>query len=315
MHPDDEFHPPTSDDPEWTETCWFTFAVPERNLSGQLYPYFKTNQGVAAGGAFFWDGRNERPETCVYAKQFWHLPLVDQKLTDLTMANGIRYECLEPQKKWRVRYDDPDGGDEIHVDLIVTGIVAPNMLGESHVDQPCRYQGTIVLHGETIEVDDYGFRDRSWGPRPQFGQGIHGGSMMRGGYSYATASDTHAFHAITMDFGTGAIAIHGSYMRDGEWAKLKGGERRVIERDGEGFPLIVELDGVDELGREFNARGETTNSLGFLINPNLYTINCLTRWSFDGITTWGEDHDNHSFPDARRLFREARGQSLWSQDQ
>jgi hypothetical protein len=138
--------------------------------------------------------------------------------------------------------------------------------------------------------------------------------MMRGGYSYATASDAHAFHAITMDFGTGAIVIHGSYMRDGEWAKLKGGERRVIERDGEGFPLIVELDGVDELGREFNARGETTNSLGFLINPNLYTINCLTRWSFDGITTWGEDHDNHSFPDARRLFREARGQSLWSQD-
>jgi hypothetical protein len=250
----------------------------------------------------------------VYAKQFWHLPLVDQKLTDLTLANGIRYECLEPQKKWRVRYDDPDGGDEIHVDLIVTGIVPPNMLGESHVDQPCRYQGTIVLHGETIEVDDYGFRDRSWGPRPQFGQGIHGGSMMRGGYSYATASDSHAFHAITMDFGTGAIAIHGSYMRDCEWAKLKGGERRVIERDDEGFPLIVELDGVDELGREFNARGETTNSLGFLINPNLYTINCLTRWSFDGITTWGEDHDNHSFPDARRLFREARGQSLWSQD-
>jgi hypothetical protein len=77
----------------------------------------------------------------------------------------------------------------------------------------------------------------------------------------------------------------------------------------------VELDGVDELGREFNARGETTNSLGFLINPNLYTINCLTRWSFGGITTWGEDHDNHSFPDARRLFREARGHSLWSQDQ
>lgn len=311
MHPDDEFHPPTSDDPEWTETCWFTFAVPERNLSGQLYPYFKTNQGVAAGGAFFWDGRNERPETCVYAKQFWHLPLIDQKLTDLTLANGIRYECLESQKKWRIRYDDPDDGDEIHVDLIVTGIVPPNMLGESHVDQPCRYQGTIVLHGETIDVDAYGFRDRSWGPRPQFGQGIHGGSTMRGGYSYATVSDSHSFHAITMDFGTGAIAIHGSYMRDGEWAKLKSGERRIIERDGEGFPLIVELDGVDELGREFNARGETTNSLGFLINPNLYTINCLTRWSFDGITAWGEDHDNHSFPDARRLLREARGQRTW----
>ena len=51
MHPDDRFHPPGSDDPYWTETCWFTFAVPERRLSGQLYPFFRPNQRVAAGGA------------------------------------------------------------------------------------------------------------------------------------------------------------------------------------------------------------------------------------------------------------------------
>ena len=49
MHPDDLFHPPTSDDPFWTETCWFTFAVPERKLSGQLYPFFRANQGVTSG--------------------------------------------------------------------------------------------------------------------------------------------------------------------------------------------------------------------------------------------------------------------------
>lgn len=302
-HPDDEFHPPTSDDPEWTETCWFTFAVPERNLSGQLYPYFKTNQGVAAGGAFFWDRFDERPETCVYAKQFWHLPLPDQPLTDLTLANGIRYRCLEPQRVWQIGYDDPDGGDEIHVDLTVTGIVPPNLLGTSHVDQPCRYVGTIVLHGETIPVDAYGFRDRSWGPRPQFGQGIHGGPALRGGYSYATAGEGDGFHAITMDFGDGAIAIHGSYLRDGRWSKLVSGARRVLERDAEAHPRRVEVTGTDEEGRSFVAVGETTNSLAFLINPNLFTINCLTRWSFDGIECWGEDHDNHSFPDARALFR------------
>jgi hypothetical protein len=50
-HPDDELHPPASADPDWTETCWFTFAVPERRLSGQLYPFFRRNQNVAAGGA------------------------------------------------------------------------------------------------------------------------------------------------------------------------------------------------------------------------------------------------------------------------
>ena len=312
MHPDDEFHEPTTDDPEWTETCWFTFTVPERGLSGQLYPYFKRNQGVAAGGAFFWDGHHERPETCVYAKQFWHLPLADDaRLTDLELANGIRYSCLEPQTQWAVRYDDPDGGDEIHVDLTVTGVVPPNMLGESHVDQACRYQGTIVLHGEEIAVDSYGFRDRSWGPRPQYGQGIHGGGSMRGGYSYATASDRDAFHAITMDFGTGCIAIHGYVLRDGVWAKVKSGTREVVERDEHGFPVLVVLDLVDEQGREVHAEGRLHNSIAFLINPNLFTINGLTEWTFDGVTAWGEDHDNHSFPDARRLFREARGQKLW----
>lgn len=312
MHPDDEFHAPTSDDPEWTETCWFTFTVPDRGLSGQLYPYFKKNQGVAAGGAFFWDGHHERPETCVYAKQFWHLPLAaDARLTDLELANGIRYRCVEPQRQWVIGYDDPDGGDEIHVDLTVTGVLAPNMLGESHVDQPCRYQGTIVLHGEEIAVDSYGFRDRSWGPRPQFGQGIHGGGSMRGGYSYATASDRDAFHAITMDFGTGCIAIHGYVLRDGVWSKVASGAREVVERDSEGFPVLVTLDLVDELGRELHAEGRLQNSIAFLINPNLFTINGLTEWTFDGVTAWGEDHDNHSMPDARRLFREARGQSLW----
>jgi hypothetical protein len=51
MHPDDRFHPPGSNDPYWTETCWLTFAVPSLRLSGQLYPFFRPNQRVAAGGA------------------------------------------------------------------------------------------------------------------------------------------------------------------------------------------------------------------------------------------------------------------------
>ena len=46
---DDEFHAPTSDSLEWSETCWFTFAIAERNMSVQFYPYFRQNLGVAAG--------------------------------------------------------------------------------------------------------------------------------------------------------------------------------------------------------------------------------------------------------------------------
>ena len=79
-HPDDEFHPPTNDDPYWTETCWFTFTIPERRLSGQLYPFFRTNQRVTAGGAYFWDTQGDQMWNCRYAKNFWHLPIPDQPL-------------------------------------------------------------------------------------------------------------------------------------------------------------------------------------------------------------------------------------------
>lgn len=304
-HPDDEFHPPTSDDPYWTETCWFTFTVPERRMSGQLYPFFQTNQGVLAGGAYFWDDHGDQPWNCLYAKNFWHLPLPAEPLSDLTLPNGARYRAVVPQQRYEIAYDDADGGDEIHVELTFEAVTPPHYLGQSHLDQPGRYTGTIVLRGEEIPVDAYGFRDRSWGVRSQFGQGLTSSPAQHGGYSYATASERDAFHTITMDFGSGMNSIHGYVMRDGEWAKLTSATRTVVERSpGTGFQTRVHIDGVDELGRELHAEGRCLNQLGFFINPNMYTINCLTEWTFDGITTFGEDHDNWSAPAIRRFSRE-----------
>jgi hypothetical protein len=306
-HHDDEFHPPTSDDPYWTETCWFTFTAPQRRLSGQLYPFFRTNQRVAAGGAYFWDDKGNEPWNCLYAKNFWHMPLDDQPLSDITLPNGIHYKCLEPLHKYEVAYDDPDG-DELKVELTFTAVAEPNYLGQSHLDQPGRYQGTIVLRGEVIDVDSFGFRDRSWGPRAQFGQGLASGNCKNGGYSYATASERDAFHTITMDFGNGCNSIHGYLLRDGERAKIASATRQVVERDkGTAFPRRVRIDGVDELGRELHAEGRCINQLAFPINPNLFTVNCLTEWTFDGITAFGEDHDNWSAPGIRHFAREFLG--------
>ncbi len=92
----DAFHPIPTDDPYWTETCWFTFTVPERRLSGQLYPFFRPNQRVTSGGAFFWDDTSGDLHSCRYARNFWHLPLPPEAdLRDISLPNGIRYKCLE----------------------------------------------------------------------------------------------------------------------------------------------------------------------------------------------------------------------------
>ena len=188
-HPDDEFHSPTSDDPYWTETSWFTFAVPSRRISGQLYPYFLPNLGVVASAAYFWDDTGDQLSTCLYAKNFWHLPIPDQPLSNIALASGLRYRCISPSPNsvWELGYRDPDG-DEVSVALRFTALTPPNYLGDWHLDQPGHYEGTVVIDGETIEVDDFGFRDRSWCPRPQFGFGLLGSLIGYNGYSYGTAS-------------------------------------------------------------------------------------------------------------------------------
>jgi hypothetical protein len=312
-HRDDEFHPPTSDDPYWTETCWFTFTVPERRLSGQLYPFFRPNQGVLASGAYFWDHTGHTPADILHARHFWHLPIPDQPLSDIQLPNGIAYRCLEPLQRYALSYDDPDAvvgekeGGAVHVELTFTAIAPPHYLGDTHLDQPGRYQGTIVLDGEEIAVDAFGFRDRSWGSRSQFGPGIHGTPAMSGGYSYATASDRDGFHVITMDFGTGSLAIHGYLRRHGEWSKVTSGRRQVLERDpGTAYPTAVAIDLTDESGRALHAEGRCLNGLGLFLNPNLYSVNCLTEWTFDGRRAFGEDHDNWSAAGIRRFLRARR---------
>jgi hypothetical protein len=187
-------------------------------------------------------------------------------------------------------------------------VTPPHYLGTSHLDQPGRYAGTIHLHGERIEVDSFGFRDRSWGVRSQFGPGLTSSRATRGGYSYATASERDAFHTITMDFGSGCVSIHGYLLRDGTWSKLASGRREVLERDAAtGYPTAVQVEGTDELGRELHAEGRCLNRLGLFLNPNLFTVNCLTEWTFDGVTAFGEDHDNWSAPAIRRHARSFLG--------
>ncbi len=314
---DDDFHPPTDDDPAWTETCWFTFTVPERDLSAQLYPFFRPNLGVAAAGAYVWDPSGDQVWSCRYAKNLWHVPIPDQPLTDITLANGIRYRTLEPGHRYHVRFDDPDSPDPDHpalrIDVTFTGITPPSYLGESHLDQPCRVEGSMVLDGEEIAVDGFGFRDRSWGSRDQRGEMLVGGFAAHGGYSYATASEADAFHTITMDWGEGCRSIHGFLLRDGVRAPLAEGLREVVERDGDGFPVRVRITGTDTEGRELRAEGRCRNRLVFPINPNLLTVNCLTEWTIAGggeeVVAVGEDHDNWSAAAIRRHVRSARARA------
>ena len=305
-HPDDELHPPTSDSPEWSETCWFTFAIPERSMSVQFYPYFRPNLGVAAGAVYVWDGHDEQPSTCRYAKNFWHLPMPDTPLSDLMLANGITYRTDETLRRYTIGYSDPDGGD-LRIDLDVTCEHEPFVL-HTHYDQATRATGTIHLDGETINVDCGGFRDRSWGVRSQFGNQVMGPADYAA-YSWGVGSRDSAgdgFFSLGGDFGNGIQNVHGYVRRDGELVPIGTATRRVVERSAVAYPTHVVIEGSDAGGREFVAEGRARNGLGWFINPNLYTINALIDWSLDGIPCPGEDHDNWSAASIRAFHRTRR---------
>lgn len=169
---DDGFHVPTTLDHFWTETNWFAMVIPDRKITVQLYPFFQTNLDVCSAGVYIWDDTGDQWWNCRYAKNFWHLPFPRQPLYDLQLPNGLRYKTLESLQKYAIGFDCPDGED-VHLDVIWEGIVPVNR-GKSgnHLDQPGRISGTLVLHGETIQINGVGFRDRTWSPRSQVGQGV-----------------------------------------------------------------------------------------------------------------------------------------------
>ncbi len=283
---DDMFHPRT-DDPWWTETVWFAWMVPERNLLGYFYPVFRPNHGVQFGGVLVVDGTGELPwELPVFAWD-WHQSIPDGlDLRDAVLDNGMRLRCVEPGTTYELGFDHPDLTLDLRYEALMRPLVSkgtPPFTVAGHIDQPGRVTGTMTLHGEAIAVDCYAMRDRAWGPRRD-------GRQPKIGYAYATASATSAFLAITIDRGEGDLVSTGYLMRDDTWSQLASGSRAVA-RDDRGRPVRITIDATDALGRTVTATGEVMSRQVFTAYPSMFCWNSLLRWELDGQVCFGEDQD------------------------
>lgn len=295
---DDSFHEPTSGDRWFTETAWYSFWVPERRLSGTLYAWFRPNLRIAASCVALWDDRGESPWEVLHHDYQWHLPWPDGDLADLELRNGLRHRTLEPLTRYRVAYDDRDG---VSLDLRFDALMAPHEIptgtpGQSHLDQPVRAIGTLDLRGEAIEVDCLSMRDRTWGRRPDRVKG-----RFRSGYTSASVSADHGFHAITRHEGGMDAVVAGYLVRDGRCADLVAGERRV-DRD-RGRPVRVAVEATDADGRELHAQGSCVNRFAWFNRPTNIAWMSLARWSIDGQEAWGEDQDIWSLASWREQAR------------
>ena len=289
LRPDDDmFHPPESSDPWWTETIWFSWMVPERNLLGYWYTVFRPNIGVVFGGVLVFDHTAVLPWEIPVFDWNWHQPMpasgVD--LRDLNVLNDMTLQCVEHGRRFRFGYT----AEHVAFDLTYEALMQPMLSRHTppfnhgnHIDQPGRVTGSFMLHGESIPVDCIAMRDRSWGIRTPRRQ-------PKLGYCHATAGPDSSFLAITIDR-KGVDGLVGGYlMRDGQWEALVSGERRVV-RDAGGRPAEVTLQATDAAGRDLEAVGTTVSRQVFTAYPDMFCWNSLARWHYDGVDAWGEDQD------------------------
>ena len=304
---DDNFHFTTMGDRWWmTETSWFAFCVPERKLGGWFYSMVRPNIGTVAGGAWVWDDSANLPWEALYHRNLTALRIPENPdLNDITFPTGTSVRTLEPLTSYEVRYEDED---RFSANLRFDAVMPPRPLRKpgsafgdlTHFDQFGRVTGEITLLGETIPVDCYAIRDRSWGPRPEH-------RPRKSAYVTGIASPDDAFLAVTKSGEHCNEVAYGFLIQNGVIGDLVTGTRRIERDPAQGWVTRIVIEGEDEHGRKLHAEGRRLSGIT-LIRHSFIDNNGLIEWTINdqtgnGKTGHGEDQDMwpvHDWADYRR---------------
>ena len=210
--PEDDFTHPLGPESNFNESMYFNFFDREKSIGGFIRLGNRANEGQAEMTVTLYlpDGRVlfmfKRPEI---------------KDNDTFDAGGCRFEVLEPTQTLRTVYQgsvlelveprkmaDPKRAfvespkKRVHLDLLheaVGPLYGKNDAGEqgdkppeeqfgkAHYEQHMRVQGTLEIDDTTYQIDGFGLRDHSWGPR--YWQAIHQ-------YEWLTMNFGSDFHAM-----------------------------------------------------------------------------------------------------------------------
>jgi len=301
---DDDFHDEVLSDRWWeTETCWFSWNVPERKMGGWLYSQARPNARICNGGAWVWDDSASLSWDLPYHVHYNGLELPERSardLRDFEWPNGVVVKVLEPLKKYALGYEDPG---LLEVDLIFEAIMAPNphpvgvapFFKGTHFDQPGHVTGTVVLNGESIAVDCYSTRDRSWGPRPmgrpkRRAGGSSAPSAFGGvGYAFGAAGPSDAWLVYSIPGEDSDRVSCGFLWRAGRYGHILAGERRTRFDSTKGWPTHMEIEAVDEHGRLLAVEGAALSR-----HWRGHGGDTLFRWNWDDVEGFGEDQSYFS---------------------
>jgi hypothetical protein len=320
---DDDFHDEEMTDRWWeTETNWFSWNVPERNLGGWTYCQARPNARLCNGGAWVWDDKAAYPWELAYRAEYSGLqlpPRAERDMRDFEWPNGVHVRVLEPLRRYSVSYVDPGG--ELELALAFEAVMQPNphpngvvpFLKGVHFDQAGHVTGTMVLRGEEIPIDCYSVRDRSWGPRPQgrprrrealatgggegedharerAGRASQAGNFGGVGYSFCAAGPGEAWLTYAIPGPEAEPVVCGFLLRGDVYGHILAGERRMTFDADTGWPLTLEIEAVDEFDRRLTVHGEVVSR-----HWRGHGGDSLVRWHWDdGVEGFGEDQSYFS---------------------
>lgn len=268
---DDFFHAPTSDERWWSETYWFSFDDPATGLSGTFYPLLRKNLDIAALTVAIWAPGGATAWTAPYYRGHWHLKPPTFTGNRMT-CEGLTYEIIEPLQAYRVSYQD---GEVFSAELTFRGITenfVPIALPErGHWDQPARVTGWLNFGGRRIELECFGMRDRSWGPRLD-------DTSARATYIYGISEE--ASFLLVTPMNTDKPVTMGYLERDGQRGAIAHADI-LAERDEAHRVVSVSLSAGDEHGRVLETRGTPVNHIAKQASPGYFAWMSMIRWDAD----------------------------------
>jgi len=307
----DHFYRGESDDPYWTDSSWFSWSIPEKDICGLIWTHFRPNMNCVCGGPAMWDLYGEHVWEFLYFdfQTMRALPEgrygVDYDKYDFTAPWSLSVKMIDPMQTYRISYNKAG----FQLELEFNAIAPPNIMNKPsaeqlksafklHFEQPGRIMGFVELDGVRYEVDTFSIRDGGHGPRFM-------DMSPPGGYAWSTADEKTGFHALAPHSGDApqSDVIGGYILRDGIISPTVSGIRRVLERDGP-RPTVVEVQIADELGRELNAVGRAQVPAKFMLFPDRGQWWQLFKWDYEGASgATGEDQEYYGIHEFRKWHR------------
>jgi hypothetical protein len=280
-------------DSAWSESYYFNSYDPAVDAGLFTRIGVRPNEGTMDVGLSVWLPGDRIANVRAVREQ--------TEMTDSDLAvGGVRYERLEPMRRWRLTADaeaevhDLDGDvtpgsgrpGRLALDLTFTSLVpaigtdgtarsrrsddtaasTASTVGKGHLEQAGTWAGTISLDGETWTVDPAtarGNRDKSWGPRRW------GGPQMWRWFSInipppaGAPDDAVGTHFGGIRIGTPAGDLHRGWVwTGGEAASIRSWDVKTELADDGVTHRVSHVTATDKSGRTHELRGDVLRVYG-----------------------------------------------------